>query len=441
MSFDWGLPPIAAANDENDVASFNGVLVVWRQANIWYAYASDTTTLRLRRSRYLFGFPTLAEWLCRAPRRAGSPFVDWSSVEFDEVLTLGMRTLGESGVPAHVFVEWEEQARVAMLADERKSSYQFYLDDLGGWRPSRAPSPQIRVAPRGARFEPAVVAAKAARVRRACSFHPVPPVIAGLPDELAEVAIVFEVLGDADDGVRLDMVTHLGVDDSRGLLELATPAVGAIDSWLATPPPGHTSELYATVTATRIGLEHLAVRLNLLDAGPEALELRQHSTDDAQFALLLDHARAGACIWSHDARIAGDKIEPNIDEFEPMLDDVFDAVTVNALLLFKEERRLGHSRFAHDAVPPSLIPLLRYAELLDVGGDLATQISASELLSGRSQSRLVSLAEPLLPPLNNWFASIALRGEPLSRTAAAMFTLMNVVNHLRAPLGQRLRVE
>jgi hypothetical protein len=440
MSWIFDSPDSAPTNDDGDVATFNGVLLAWRQANVPFARASDTITLQMRRSRCLFGFPTLAEWFVRAPRRPGLPFVDWSRVDLDEALTLGMRMLGEASVPPHVFVAWEEQARLAMRVDEEKRAYQRYLDDLSGWNPTSAARPPRLDAPRTP-LNAAALRAKAAMVRRAFAFDPAPPVTVALPDDLAKAALAFEVLGDADDAVRLEMASALTVDESRALLALAMPVAPALDAWLATPAAARSTEHSATITATRLGLEHLAVRLAMLDAGPEALDLLERAPTDPRVAVAVERARSGVWIWSSDARATSDRIDPCRDDFVPMVSDVFDVDTANALLLFKAEKGLGHARFADDAVPTMFAPLLRYAELLDVGGDVATHIAASNGITPRSQARLVALVEPLLPALVEWLWSFAVRGTPLSRCASAMFALTNVVNHLRAPFEKRMRIE
>jgi hypothetical protein len=308
-----------------------------------------------------------------------------------------------------------------MVDDERKSAYQRYLLETNGFRPVSTPAKSLAQAEKEPVNEQQLLV-KAAAIRNARSFHRLPPETRGLPSTLADASIVFEVLGDADDSVRMNIANALSVTQSCTLVERAIPILPALDEWLSSCSSSAATEVFATAAATRLGLEHLAMRNALLDA------------DDGP-------SLAGVVTWASDARAIADSLQPCSDDFEAMIGDVFDAATVNSLLLFKAQRAAGHAKLASDTIPPDLVPLLRYAELLDVGNDIVRHIRAANLLTPRSAERLLRLAEPLLPSIADWLCGFARRRRPLSRSAAAFFALANVVNHLRAPIHARLFVD
>jgi hypothetical protein len=97
----------------------------------------------------------------------------------------------------------------------------------------------------------------------------------------------------------------------------------------------------------------------------------------------------------------------------------------------------GNRRIAYDAFPSQLSPLRPYAELLDVGGDLTTWVSASRMLTPSSAQRLVERVFPLLPKIHTWLAAAPLSRPPLSSAWAATHTLGSIVKHLAAPFDVR----
>jgi hypothetical protein len=124
-----------------------------------------------------------------------------------------------------------------------------------------------------------------------------------------------------------------------------------------------------------------------------------------------------------------------------MVDDVFDLQTVNNVMHFKAERGLGHRRLVLDATALELGPLLRYAELLDVGGDVGTHVVASLALTERSRERLRALAGPLRGALDESVWTGWIEGPPLRPEWLAMFTLKNVLEHMDAPEETRVAHE
>lgn len=432
----------SAPTDAEDAGNFSVVLPTWRQANTRWARASDTTTLHMRRSAMLSGLPALADWIVAAPRREGACFMDWRAVSFDDALGVTLRVFAAARVPPDVRAEVERHARITRLTDECKTAYQQYLDELGA---SRRGYPAIErslpVTGRRGALDLARVRALVEKVRGVSAFHCEPPSLIGLPAALVPGRVVFETFGDVEDGVRLDVICALDVDTSRAILDAAIPYVPLLDDWLAAPSARSRPELFAAALATRAGVEHLAVRLRLLDGIDEVNGILERVDDDgklpaaadARLLSTVDSARAGAVLWALDARDIGMKLAPQCDDFAPMINDVFDADTVNGLLLFKAERSLGHRRLVADSVTSELASLLPYAELLDVGGDVGTHVVASLALTARSRDRLRALAEPMRSALDDFVWSAWIDGPPQRPEWLAMFALNNVLNHLDAP--------